>query len=101
VGEKMLALVGGAGPDWEAREIDVPTAGRGQVLVRVHAAGVNRADLYMLEGSYSPNSKTSNVFTAGLELAGEVVAVCDGVDSVKVGDRVDITAGESRCSAVG
>jgi NADPH:quinone reductase len=84
----MQALLGGAGPDWEAREIDVPTVGAGQVLIRVRAAGVNRADLYMLEGSYSPNSKTSNVFTAGLEMAGEVVAVGDGVESVRVGDRV-------------
>ena len=88
VAVKMLALVGGAGPDWEVREIDVPTPSAGQVLVRVAAAGLNRADLYMLEGSYNPNSKTSNVFTAGLEMAGEVVAVGDGVDSVKVGDRV-------------
>ncbi|HEY0225717.1 MAG TPA: zinc-binding dehydrogenase, partial [Mycobacterium sp.] len=85
---KMLALVGGTAPDWEVREVDVPTAGAGQVLIRVHAAGLNRADLYMLEGSYNPNSKTSNVFTAGLEMAGEIVAVGDGVDSVEVGDRV-------------
>ncbi len=84
----MLALVGGTAPDWEVREVDVPTAGAGQVLIRVHAAGLNRADLYMLEGSYNPNSKTSNVFTAGLEMAGEIVAVGDGVDSVEVGDRV-------------
>ena len=84
----MQALVGGAGPDWEAREVEVPVAGTGQVLIRVRAAGLNRADLYMLEGSYSPNSKTSSVYTAGLEMAGEVVAVGDGVDAVKVGDRV-------------
>jgi NADPH:quinone reductase len=84
----MLALVGGAGPDWEVRKVDVPTTGAAQVLIRVRAAGLNRADLYMLEGSYSPSSKTSNVFTAGLELAGEVVAFGDGVQSVNVGDRV-------------
>jgi len=84
----MRALVGGAGPDWQAREIEVPTPAPGQVLIRVHAAGLNRADLYMLEGSYDPNSKTSAVFTAGLELAGEVAAVGDGVTSVQPGDRV-------------
>jgi NADPH:quinone reductase len=88
VEETMLALVGGAGPDWERREVGVPTAGPGQVLIKVHAAALNRADLYMLEGSYSPNTKTTNVFTAGLESAGEIVAVGEGVDSVKVGDRV-------------
>lgn len=84
----MSALIGGAGPDWEVRELDVPSPGPRQVLIHVRAAGLNRADLYMLEGSYSPNSKTSNSFTAGLEMAGEVVAVGDEVDSVKVGDRV-------------
>jgi NADPH:quinone reductase len=88
VTDTMRALVGGTGPDWQERELDVPTVGAGQVLIRVGAAGLNRADLYMLEGSYSPNSKTSNVFTAGLELAGEIVAVAEGVDTVKIGDRV-------------
>jgi NADPH:quinone reductase-like Zn-dependent oxidoreductase len=54
----------------------------------VRAAGVNRADLYMLEGSYSPNTKTTNVYTAGLEMAGEVAAVGPDVTWVAVGDRV-------------
>lgn len=84
----MRALLGGTGSNWEIREVAVPTAGSGQVLIRVRAAGLNRADLYMLEGSYNPNSKTANVYTAGLEMAGEVVAVGGGVDSVQVGDRV-------------
>jgi NADPH:quinone reductase len=84
----MRVLVGGAGPDWEVRELAVPTPGPGQLLVRVHAAGLNRADLYMLEGSYSPNTKASNVYTAGLEMAGEVAAVGAGVVSIAVGDRV-------------
>ncbi|MEV0296032.1 zinc-binding dehydrogenase [Nocardia sp. NPDC050710] len=84
----MRALVGGAGPDWEVRDLDVPTPGPGQILVRVRAAGVNRADLYMLDGSYSLNTKTSHIYTAGLEMAGKVEAVGDGVHTVAVGDRV-------------
>jgi NADPH:quinone reductase len=84
----MRALVGGAGPDWEEREVDIPAPAPGQVLIRVHAAGLNRADLYMLDGSYNPNSKTSAVFTAGLELAGEIAALGDGVSGVRGGDRV-------------
>ena len=84
----MRALVGGIGPDWEVRELAVPAPGPGQILIRVRAAGVNRADLYMLEGSYSPNTKTSNVYTAGLEMAGEVAAVGPDVTSVAIGDRV-------------
>jgi NADPH2:quinone reductase len=84
----MSALVGGVGPEWEVRELAVPTPGPGQILIRVRAAGLNRADLYMLEGSYSPNAKTSNVYTAGLEMAGEVAAVGPNVTSIAVGDRV-------------
>jgi NADPH:quinone reductase-like Zn-dependent oxidoreductase len=42
----------------------------------------------MLEGSYSPDAKTGAVFTAGLELAGEIAVVGDGVSTVRVGDRV-------------
>jgi NADPH:quinone reductase len=86
--DTMHALVGGVGPDWEVRELAVPAPGPGQILIRVRAAVLNRADLYMLEGSYNPNSKTSNVYTAGLELAGEVAAVGADVTSIAVGDRV-------------
>jgi NADPH2:quinone reductase len=85
----MLALVGGSGPDWETREVAVPTPGAGQVLVRVWAAGVNRADLGMLGGSYNPAGMVrGGEFTAGLELAGEVEGVGPGVDGVEAGDRV-------------
>ncbi|HTY97538.1 MAG TPA: zinc-binding dehydrogenase [Solirubrobacteraceae bacterium] len=86
--ETMRALVGGVGPDWELREVEVPSPAPGQLLVRVRAAALNRADLYMLEGSYKPNTKTGNVYTAGLELAGEVEAVGEGVQSPSAGDRV-------------
>jgi NADPH2:quinone reductase len=71
----MLALVGGVAADWQVRDVEVPKPGPGQLLVRVRAAGLNRADLYMLEGAYSPNTKRGNVYTAGLELAGEVESV--------------------------
>ena len=86
--QTMSALVGGVAPDWELRDVEVPTPEAGQVLVRVRAAGLNRADLYMLEGTYNPNTKTSNVYTAGLELAGEVEAVGEGIGKLAVGDRV-------------
>lgn len=84
----MCALVGGVVADWEQRELAVPTPGSGQILIGVRTAGLNRADLYMLEGSYNPNTKTENVYTAGLEFAGEVAAVGQGVEDLAVGDRV-------------
>ncbi|MEU4227776.1 zinc-binding dehydrogenase [Nonomuraea sp. NPDC026600] len=84
----MRALIGGVAADWEPRDVAVPTPAPGQILVRVHAAGINRADLYMLEGSYNPNSRTGNVYTAGFEFAGQVAAVGDGVMGPAVGDQV-------------
>lgn len=84
----MTALVGGLGPDWERQEVDVPVPRPGQLLIRVRAAGLNRADLHMLHGTYNPGGKQRPTFTAGLELAGEVAVVGDGVAGFDVGDRV-------------
>ncbi len=85
----MPALVGGAGPDWELRTVERPAPGPGQVLVQVRAAGLNRADLAMLRGGYNPRGRAAGAeYTAGLELAGEVAAVGDGVGGVAAGDRV-------------
>ncbi len=84
----MPALRGGAGPDWVLEEIDVPTPRPGQALVRVEAAGLNRADLGMLLGTYRPGGVSLRSFTAGLELAGTVEAVGSAVTGVAVGDRV-------------
>jgi len=84
----MPALLGGAGPDWVFDRLPIPQPGPGQVLVRVRAAGLNRADLYMLEGSYNAGATKLNTFTAGLELAGEVAAVGVDVGGVEIGSRV-------------
>lgn len=70
---------------------DVPdlNCGPGQVLVEVRAAGVNPVDTYIRAGRYS----FGNVpYTPGVDAAGIVLAVGDGVRQVKVGDRV-YTAG--------
>jgi NADPH2:quinone reductase len=85
----MPALVGGAGPEWVLDEVSVPSPSAGQVLIRVHAAGMNRADLLMLARAYNPDAtRPPNKFTAGAELAGEVVAIGDGVSGLVAGDRV-------------
>lgn len=67
-----------------------------QVLVRVRAAGLNRADLLQARGLYPPPPGYSpNI--PGLEFAGEVTAVGEGVDELQVGTRVfGITAGEAQ-----
>ena len=84
----MKALVGGHGPEWIVRELEIPAPGPGQLLVRVRAAGLNRADLYMLVGRYNAGSADLKDFTAGLELAGEVHAIGEHTAGFDVGDRV-------------
>ncbi|MGH9863209.1 MAG: zinc-binding dehydrogenase [Candidatus Acidiferrales bacterium] len=60
--------------------------GPGQVVVRVRAAGINFADILMRLGFYSGGPRVP--FTPGLEAAGEIEAVGDGVTSLRVGERV-------------
>jgi putative PIG3 family NAD(P)H quinone oxidoreductase len=64
-----------------------PQPGSGEVLVRVHAAGLNGADLHQLAGGY-PAPPGSPPDIPGLELAGEVIACGPGVLRFAVGDRV-------------
>jgi putative PIG3 family NAD(P)H quinone oxidoreductase len=64
----------------------LPQAGAGEVLVKVAAAGVNRPDCLQRQGSYPPPKGASDI--PGLEVAGEVIALGDGVKDLKVGDRV-------------
>lgn len=63
-----------------------PVPAAGEVLVDVRAAGLNRADLLQLRGAYPPPPGESEV--PGLELAGVVAAVGEGVDGWSPGDRV-------------
>jgi NADPH2:quinone reductase len=67
-----------------AAEVADPTPGAGELLVRVVAAGVNYIDTYHRTGAYP----IPTPFVPGLEGAGEVVAVGDGVSRFEVGDRV-------------
>jgi len=64
-----------------------PDPGSEELLVRVAAAGVNGADLFQLMGAY-PAPPGSPADIPGLELAGEVVAVGQGVRRFRPGDRV-------------
>jgi NADPH2:quinone reductase len=70
----------------ELQEIPTPKPGPGQILVRVHAAGVNPYDTYMRNGTYA--IKPPLPYTPGSDAAGTVETVGDGVKKVKAGDRV-------------
>lgn len=64
----------------------MPVLKAGEVLIRVEAAGVNRPDVAQRQGTYPPPPDASPVL--GLEVAGEVVALGEGAEGVKPGDRV-------------
>jgi NADPH2:quinone reductase len=66
------------------REVPEPTAGPGQVLVRVRGAGLNAVDRMMMAGSHG----AAATFPLGSEAAGEVLGVGQGVSDRAVGQRV-------------
>lgn len=65
-------------------EAEAPTAGPGEVVIAVTAAGVNRADLMQRQGHYPPPPGASPIL--GLECSGTVAEVGKGVDRWQVGD---------------
>lgn len=83
----MRAVVteGPGGPEMlRVEDVPAPTAGPGEVLLDVVAAGVNRADLLQRRGFYPPPPGASEII--GLEVSGRVAALGDGVTGWRVGD---------------
>lgn len=70
----------------QARRVALPVAAAGEVLIRVHAAGINRPDALQRAGKYPMKPGMNPI--PGLEVAGEVVALGAGVSQFAVGDRV-------------
>ena len=66
-------------------EAPAPTPGRGEAIVQVHVSGVNFVDTYYRAGLYKPPALPC---TLGTEAAGVVTAIGDGVENIRVGDRV-------------
>src|SRR5688572_11476261 len=81
----------------EVREVEDPSEPTGKrVLIRVRAAGLNRADLMQRRGLYPPPAGYDPKIP-GLEFAGEITAVGDDAGTFKTGDRVfGITSGEAQ-----
>jgi len=85
---RAVTIRGGKG-DADALEVQsvaVPEVKPGHLLVRVRAAGVNRPDLLQRAGRYPPPPGASDIL--GLEVAGEVAAVGEGVERWRKGDQV-------------
>jgi len=94
---KAVRFTGKGGPEVvELAEVEAPAPSRGEVLVRVRAAAMNRADLLQRRGLYPPPPGFREDIP-GLELAGEITALGEAVTGWKVGDRVmAIAAGEAQ-----
>lgn len=73
------------------QELDMPQAGQGEVVVQVATCGLNFGDTLLVKGSYQ--EKPQLPFTPGMELAGTITAVGDGVTDFKVGQRVAAYSG--------
>lgn len=88
--QSMKALFVVPGPEggvYEFREIPVPTPGSGEVLVAVRAAGTNRGELLARPLLRSDNPAAKPMRT-GIEFAGEIVALGEGVRGWTPGDRI-------------
>jgi NADPH2:quinone reductase len=89
VPETMIAveIIAPGGPEMlRAVSRPTPRPGAGELLVRVAAAGVNRADITQRVGKYPPPRGASDI--PGLEIAGEVVGLGGGTAGWRAGDRV-------------
>lgn len=85
---KRISISGGTGPATALWLVESPDLepGPGQVRIRVRAAGINRPDLLQREGRYPPPPGAPD--TLGLEVAGEIDRLGDGVTDRAIGDRV-------------
>jgi NADPH:quinone reductase-like Zn-dependent oxidoreductase len=84
---RAAVLPSHGGPDvFEIQDRPEPSLAPGRVRVRVRAAGVNFADLMARQGLYPDAPDLPSVL--GYEVAGDIEEVGEGVDQIKVGDRV-------------
>jgi len=87
----MLCRAWGGPDTLELGEVPRPVPGPGQVVVDLAAAGVNFADTLMVQGKYQ--EKPPFPFSPGLEAAGTIGALGEGVEGLSVGQRVMVTLG--------
>jgi propanol-preferring alcohol dehydrogenase len=83
---RAMVLVA-AGRPLQAMEVAVPRPGSGQVLIRVHACGVCRTDLHIVDGELS-GPKLPLIL--GHEIVGTAVAAGEGVERFRAGDRIGV-----------
>lgn len=78
---------------------DTPEPKTGEVLIRIHACALNFADLLMVKGTYQ--EKPPLPFSPGMEVAGEVIALGEGVTTPALGARVAVFGGNGGLAEFG
>lgn len=79
------------GQPLEMREVEKPTPGPGEVLVRIHTCGLNFGDTLIVKGTYQ--EKPQLPATVGMEMCGTVEALGAGVTHLSVGQRIAAYSG--------
>lgn len=83
----VIAIKAPGGPEMLVPQAQpMPVPGKGEILVKVAAAGVNRPDVRQRQGTYPPPKGATEI--PGLEIAGEVAALGPDTSRFKVGDKV-------------
>lgn len=84
---KGIVIDGAGGPEvLKLQDVEDPSLGEGEVIIKVAATAVNRADTMQRQGKYPPPKGAS--LLPGLECSGTIEAVGRGVTNWKVGDQV-------------
>ncbi|KRS12298.1 zinc-binding dehydrogenase [Roseovarius atlanticus] len=81
------------------KEVARPAPGAGEIGIRISACGLNFADLLMLKGEYQDTPPLP--FTLGMEVAGTVEALGDGVEGPAIGSRVAVFGGQGGLAEYG
>jgi len=84
---KGIQIDGAGGPEvLKIKDFEDPVAGEGEVVIKVVATAINRADTMQRQGNYKPPPGASDI--PGLECSGVIDSVGHGVTKWKVGDEV-------------
>lgn len=80
-------------------DVEIPAPLKGEICVRIHACGLNFADLLMLKGEYQDTPETP--FILGMEVAGTVVSLGPDTSGPAVGTRVAVFGGQGGLAEYG
>ncbi len=84
---KAAVIRGFGDPDvLKYEDVDTPKPGKGQILIKVLAAGINRMEHYLREGSVLPELPFPHIL--GADASGEVAELGEGVTGFEIGERV-------------